>query len=147
MTPLPPARRVFCALLALTAAALLFRGPLAAAVVTRGDEALRAGYAPAALRAYRKALALDPASAVAADRLAFQLALAHRPAAAGEAIAVATAALRGHPADEGLLVDRGFAELQLHDDAAARADFALAGTIAHDARYTALAQRLERKAR
>jgi len=142
--PLGPARRVVCAALALVAAAILFRGPLATAVVTRGDEALRAGDGATALRSYRKALALDPGSTLAADRLAFELALVHRRSAAAEAITVATAALQRHPSDPALLTDRAFAELQLHDARAARADFARAGVLARDSRYTALAGHVER---
>ena len=137
-------RRLRCAALALTAVTILFRGPLAAAVVTRGDEALRTGDAATAIRSYRKALAIDPGSAVAADRLAFQLALAHRPEPAAAAIAIATTALRHHPADPALLIDRAFGELQLRRREAARADFAHAGTLAGDARYRALAARLGR---
>ena len=142
MTPLGPMQRTLCALTALAASALLFRGPLAAAVVTRGDEALGAGDAAGAFRSYRKALMLDPASPLAADRVAFALALAHRPAAAAAAVDVATRALQQHPDDPGLLVDRAFGELQLRATAAARRDFARAGAIAHDARYTSLAARL-----
>ena len=40
-------------------------------IVTRADDALRAGDVPAALRLYARARAIDPQSALAADRLAF----------------------------------------------------------------------------
>ncbi len=142
MTALGPVRRCACALVALTVSALLFRGSLSAAVVTRGDDALRGGDVATAVRSYRKALALDPASALAADRLAFQLALVHRPAQAAAAVSVASAALARHPLEPALFADRGFGELQLHAWQNARADFARAGILAHDARYHYLAARL-----
>jgi tetratricopeptide (TPR) repeat protein len=142
MKVLGPVRRCACAVTALAAAALLFHGSLAAAVVTRGDDALRNGDITTAVRSYRKALALDPRSALAADRLAFELALFHRPDAAAAAVAVASAVLRQHPDEAGLYADRGFGELQLHAWRDARADFARAGALASDARYDYLAARL-----
>lgn len=135
-------RRFVCAALSLGVAALLFRGPLAAAVVTRGDDALRNGDAATALRSYRKALAIDPGSAVAADRLAFELALHHRRADAEAAVALAGRALDRHPADAALLADRAFAELVLSRWAAARDDFRRAGALARDPRYADAAARI-----
>lgn len=109
-----PLRRLALATFALAISALAFRSPLAAAIVTRGDDAWQAGDLGAAVRSYRKALFIDPDSVVAADRLAFQLALHHDAPAAEEAIAVAGRALTRHPGDRGLLADRALAELQLH---------------------------------
>lgn len=137
-----PLRRCACAALAIGIAALLFHGSLAAAVVTRGDDALRSGDVATALRSYRKALRLDSGSVVAADRLAFHLALTHEARAAAVAAAIASDALRAHPSEPSLLADRAFAELVLRDWPRARADFARAGTLARDARYDYLAARL-----
>lgn len=142
MKPLGPARRCACAAIALATAGVLFHGSLAAAVVTRGDDALRSGDVATALRSYRKALVLDPGSTLAADRLAFQLALAHRPAAAAAAVAVASTALVLHPQEAALLADRAFGELQLHAWRHASADFARAGALTRDPRYISLAARL-----
>lgn len=142
MTALAPVRRASCAAISIAIAALLFHGPLAASVVTRGDDALRGGDLATALRSYRKALMLDPSSAIAADRLAFHLALVHSPVAAASAIAIASDALRLHPRDSSLLADRGFGELQLRAWRAARADFTRAGSLGNDARYDYLAARL-----
>lgn len=135
-------RRFACAALALGTAAVLFRGPLAAAVVTRGDDALRNGDRATALRSYRKALALDPGSAVAADRLAFELALHHRRDDAEAAVALTTAVLGRHPDDPALLADRAFAELQLRRWDAARADFLRVAAASSDRRYARVAQLL-----
>jgi tetratricopeptide (TPR) repeat protein len=142
VTALPLRRRIVCSVVALGAATLVLRGPLAEAVVTRGDDAIRIGDVSTALRSYRKALTLDPDSIVAADRLSFQLALRHRPTDAEAAVRVATDALRRHPGTVALLADRGFAQLQLKHWTAARADFTSAGAMATDLRYTRLAARI-----
>ena len=135
-------RRFACAALALGTAALLFRGQLAAAVITRGDDALRNGDVATALRNYRKALVLDPASAVAADRLAFELALRHRRADAQAAVELAGRGLRQHPDDPALLADRGFAELELGRWREAGFDLRRAGALTQDPRYAHAAARI-----
>lgn len=142
MTVLGLPRRCACAAVALMTAGLLFHGSLAEAVVTRGDDALRNGDVATAVRSYRKALALDPGSTLAADRLAFQLALLHHPDAAASAIAVASSALRAHPHTAALVADRGFGELVLHAWQPASVDFADAAALARDPRYAYLTARL-----
>jgi tetratricopeptide (TPR) repeat protein len=136
------ARRCALAGAALTIAFMLFHGQLAAAVVTRADDALRAGDSAAALRLYARAMQLDPASSVAADRLAFYLALSHQHAGARAAIAVASRALATGSSDPALFADRAFAELQLHAWRDAERDFARAGSLAHDPRYEHFAARM-----
>jgi tetratricopeptide (TPR) repeat protein len=141
VTVIPRARRLVCAALALASAALLFRGPLADALVTRGDDLLRAGDTAAALRVYARAVAVDPRASVAADRLAFFLALRHDRADALRAITVANAALQQTAAPE-LFADRAFAEMQLQRWRSAAHDFGTAGLLARDARYDHLAGRM-----
>lgn len=142
MTVIPRARRLACVLVALVAAAGLFRVQLAEALVTRGDDALRNGDATGALRAYDRALHLDPASAIAADRLAFFLALRHDRASAERAVAIASAALALQPRDATLAADRGFAEMRLQRWRPAELDFAAAGLRGDDARYDHFAARM-----
>jgi tetratricopeptide (TPR) repeat protein len=142
MTPLTRARRVCLASAALAIAFVLFRGQLAAAVVTRGDDALRAGNVEGAIHFYDRAMRLDPHSTVAADRLAFYLALRHDHAGARQALAVAARALAAAGPDAGLFADRAFAELQLRRWRDAEADFGRAGLLAHDARYEHFAGRM-----
>jgi hypothetical protein len=145
MTAISTPRRLACALVALSASGFLFRGQLAAAIVTRGDDAIVAGDERTAVAAYERALLLDPASAIAADRLAFRLALRHRPADARRAVAVATTALTR--ADEpSLHAARGFAESVLHEWHPAADDFARAAAESGDPRYRYLAGRLARRA-
>jgi tetratricopeptide (TPR) repeat protein len=139
---IPRARRLACAFVALATAAVLLHAPLADALVTRGDDAARNGDAGAAIRAYERAIRLDAGSAVAADRLAFTLAMRHDHAGAERAIAIATTALGIRPGDAALAADRGLAEMQLRRWSAAEADFALAGRGANDARYDHLAARM-----
>jgi tetratricopeptide (TPR) repeat protein len=141
MTLLSRRRRLFLASVALAAAFVLFHGQLAAAVVTRGDDAQRAGDVNGAIRFYDRATQIDPKSTVAADRLAFNLTLAHDRAGAQRAIAVASRALGGVQ-DPALYVDRAFAELQLRQWRDAERDFARAGALAHDARYEHFASRM-----
>jgi len=136
------ARRVCLASAALAAAFVLFHGQLAAAVVTRGDDALRAGDVADAIRFYDRATQIDPHSIVAADRLAFQLALRHDRAGARLAVTVAGRALATGGPDPGLFADRAFAELQLRRWRDAETDFARAGALAHDARYEHFAGRM-----
>ncbi len=142
MTPLSPARRLVVAAVSLAAAFALFRGQLAAAVVTRGDDVLRSGDVPGALRFYQRALLLDASCATAADRLAFNLALRHDAADARSAVRIATAALNASAPAPPLLADRGFAELELRAWPAAERDFARAGELAHDVRYEHFAGRI-----
>lgn len=142
MKPMPRVRRLAVAGTALAAAFGLFHGQLAAAVVTRGDDALRSGDLDTAIRFYDRASRLDPRSTVAADRLAFRLALQHDPANARAAVAIATRGLAASAGEPALFADRAFAELQLHAWREAERDFDRAGTLAHDARYEHFAGRM-----
>ena len=141
MTSIPRLRRVLCAAVAIGTAALVFRAPLADALVTRGDDAFRSGDVRAALRAYEHAVWFDPNATIAADRLAFLLALRHDRADAKRSIDVATLAL-DHRRDAALFADRAFAEMQLHRWNAAERDFGLAGLFGRDPRYDHLAGRM-----
>ena len=85
---------------------------------------------------------MDPRSAVAADRLAFQLALRHDADGARRAIAVATRALAAGAVEPSLFADRAFAELRLRRWRDAERDFARAGALARDARYEHFAARM-----
>ncbi len=142
MTMIPRSRRVACAVVSIAVAAVLFRAPMAEALVTRGDDALRSGDVRSAMRAYERANRIDPHATIAADRLAFFLAMRHDRASALRAIAISSDALAANGSDAALIADRGFAEMQLHAWAAAEHDFAIAGSVAHDARYDHFAARL-----
>jgi tetratricopeptide (TPR) repeat protein len=145
MIAIPLGRRIAIAAVALSVAGGLFRGQLAAAVITRGDDALRGGNRAAAVRYYARALALDPNSSRAADRLAFYLDMRHQPGDAESAAEVATAALGRTPDDAALLADRGLAEGRLGRWRAAERDFGRAGAAGRDARYDHLAGRVALK--
>ncbi len=140
MKAIPRTRRFACALTALGVAALLLHAQLADALVTRGDDAFRAGDHEGAINAYERARLLDPWSSVAADRLAFQLALRHDVVAARRAVRIATAGLGGGPSVP-LYADRAFAELELRDLVDAERDFGAAGLLGRDPRYDHLAAR------
>jgi tetratricopeptide (TPR) repeat protein len=142
VTPIPRARRLACAIVAIAAADVLFHAQLADALVTRGDDAFRNGDVAGALRAYDRATRIDPRSEIAADRLAFFLTLRHDRDSAARAVAIASVALAARPDDAALAADRGFAEMQLRRWNDAERDFAAAGLRGRDARYDHLAARM-----
>jgi tetratricopeptide (TPR) repeat protein len=146
VTALSRPRRFALAALTLACAAVLFRAEVATALVTRGDDLLRTGDVDAAVRAYTRAVTVDPRSATAADRLAFFLLLRRREGDARSALATAVRALRARPDDPALLADRGFAAQRLGRWREAERSFAAAAVAARDPRYAHFAARMAQRA-
>lgn len=145
MRALSRGRRIAVALLSLSCAGVLFRGNVATALVSRGDDLLAAGDLNGASRVYGRAFRLDTANADAADRLAFALLLRRAPGDAARADAVAAAGLTAAPHDARLLADRGFAAQRLRRWRSAEAAFLAAALIGRDARYAHLAAQMARR--
>jgi tetratricopeptide (TPR) repeat protein len=141
MSGISRTRRTVLASASLICAALLFRANVAAALVTRGDDLLRAGDVDGAVTRYARAERFDAASALASDRLAFFLLVRRGRGDASLAYAVADRALRLVPADPALLVDRAFAAQRLGRWGDAERDFLRAARLGHDPRYAHLAAR------
>lgn len=146
MRPLTPPRRVVVAAVSLCCCALLFRGNVATALVSRGDALLTSGDLSGAVRIYGRALRIAGNDADAADRLAFAFLLRRGPGDALRAYAAASTGLEAAPQDGRLWVDRGFASQRLSRWRDAEAAFLNAAAMTRDARYARLAARMASRA-
>jgi len=113
----------------MTAAALLLRSQLGAALVVRGDELLvRNAYGDASVR-YERALLFDPESEAAVDRLTFVALQRRSTRALLEGVSVASRYLRNHEKSHTVLFDRGLCFLLLREYARAFVDFRAAAAV------------------
>jgi tetratricopeptide (TPR) repeat protein len=128
------ARRFTIALVSVVLCAVLFRGQVATALVSRGDEFLLRGRVERALRYYDRAMTIDARSAVAADRIAFAGILLRTPAALAAAIRATSLGLAVHPMNADLLVDRALCSQLEQRHADAYRDFLRAAALKRDPR-------------
>lgn len=131
-------RRVLVALVALIAASAILRPQISLALVNRGDDFLYRAKIDRAVQYYRRALAVDPRSAVAADRYAFFAQHENRRDNEEEVLRFCTAFLRVRE-DSEVRADRALANLKLHRYVDAERDFDRAATSSRDPRYLAFA--------
>jgi tetratricopeptide (TPR) repeat protein len=136
---IPLRRRFSMAFLALCISGFLFRGALATALVTRGDDFFQKGRVERARMYYARALFFDSRATLAADRYAFSALEMRTPEALRSSIRVATAALAYAPSDAALLEDRGLLYLIERRYRQAREDLLRAAAITGDPRWRRLA--------
>lgn len=134
MRPIPVTRRLALAIIGIVIAATVLRPQLSDALVLRGDGCLYRGQSAAALRYYRRAMAIDAADGVAVDRFAFVAMTSHDSGALADAIAFATAYLSRHEVDEVVRMDRAMAYRATGDADRAMSDFADVGARTRDVR-------------
>ena len=85
-----------------------------------------------ALRAYQRAVWLDAANPIGAERLSFAAYLADDKAAERQSITLADALYRSRAASDALLVNAGLCALRLHNVAAAHRALVAASVHSHD---------------
>ncbi len=150
---IPLRRRIALVAVAAGATAIVLRGTLASALVTRGDEMLYAGQRMRALAFYRRALLVDENDADAVDRYVFLSMTLHRADALRRAVAVATRFLTIRPADARVRFDRALCEWRLKRAPQAERDFVAVARVKRDARayvfagYAAAATGAQERAR
>lgn len=126
--PFSAPRRAALAAAALALSAALLRGPLASALVLRGDDYLYAGDRAAAMVRYARALMLAPDFELAADRYAFVALLVRTPQSLSAGARVASRVLRLHPSAT-LYHDRALCFLAMRQYGAAYDDFTRAAAL------------------
>jgi tetratricopeptide (TPR) repeat protein len=131
---------------AVSLALWLLRPQVSSALVTRGDDLTFRGENARALAIYARALAIDPANTVAADRFAFAALLSHDASAQERGVSVATRALRLEPSNLSLRYDRALCAQALGWHALAADDFEAIGRRSRDPRALLFAALDVRKA-
>lgn len=139
-------RRLFIAICALSASALMMRSTLASALINRGDGLFAYGAPGAAKEYYRRAMTLDDSNSTALDRYVFVM-IQHRDRkAVQQAVRIETNYLLKHPGDAVILGDRGLCLLELRQYRAARKDFERAHALnPNDPLFVAAVRTLSRK--
>jgi tetratricopeptide (TPR) repeat protein len=135
------ARRLAIVAIALLLSAVLLRGAMSSALVSRGDELEIAGDGGRAIAKYKLAIMLDHANAVALDRFAFSAIRSHRTERLRETLRLMGASSIASPQ---LIMDRALCLHLLGEYSRAAFDFEAAGMKQHDARallFAALDQR------
>lgn len=130
--PLSRRRRLLCAAAALTLSAWIFRPQLAQSLVVRGDDYLYTAHDAQALERYRRAIALDPGSQIAADRFIFIAMTMHQRASVKSGIATASAFLKHSPDNSVILKDRALCYLIERHFEDAQHDFERAARLSSD---------------
>jgi tetratricopeptide (TPR) repeat protein len=144
------ARRLGLVLGAIVLAAILLRGSLSSALVSRGDALAYSGNAGRAAVMYRRALWFDAGNGAAVDRYVFAAIVSHDRRALGRGVDIASSYLLRNPGDATVRMDRALCFQRLQKRRAAAEDFELAGRALRDARalmFAALDERAMRERR
>lgn len=126
--------RVTLTIVAVGCAALLLRGQLSSALVSRGDSLAYWGERDQARSMYARAIAFDEKNRVAVDRYVFDAALSKNASSLRDGVAVASQYLMRSPDDGTILMDRAMCFQREGSFASAIADFQRAGQIERDPR-------------
>lgn len=124
-------RRLAIVVIALSVSALLLRGSISSALVTRGDDLEASRNAPRAMQKYGLALWIDGSNVVAIDRFAFDAIRSHNKGALAAAIRAIDSS--SAPSDA-LMSDRALCFHLLGRYRLAADGFERVGRDAHDAR-------------
>lgn len=132
-------RRFVIAAVSLVISWVLFHGYVAALLWTRGDGLLRGGSPDAAEGYYRRALAIDPDSRDALDRLLFASIERKRQPDLDDAILAGDRYLARHPDALEIRTDRALALFVAHRNGSAAEEFSWLASRFRDERFTKLA--------
>lgn len=130
---IPPVRRVALCFITTALAAVLFRGPVAEGIATRGDVGFQSGDVGAALKFYRRAARFDVRSDVALERLTTLAMTSGDRALMAEVMPLADRHLQVRPDDAKVLQNRALLESKLGRRADADRDLARVAAITDDA--------------
>lgn len=126
--------RLVLTVFAIACSAVLLRGQLSSALVTRGDAFAYWGERDEARVMYARALFFDERNRVAADRYVFDAALSKKELVVRNGVAVANAYLARVPDDAAVLMDRAMCYQREGSLRSAIADFERAGRYQADPR-------------
>lgn len=112
--PIAAWRRLLIVVVAVAASGFLFRGYVAAGLVNRGDDLLRAGESGHAVRYYERAMFFDPSWETPVDRVGFAASMSGNAPTLRAGVAITSRYLAAYPESELVRWDRAMCYLHLN---------------------------------